>query len=297
MPKDKPKENQKAKRSRMAAPRAKRKAAAPAAQLRSADVETVCTAGSGPVVVLKFPAPAAAPPPTPVPAPRPNPKHVAIVAMGSSAASFLALAASQGGIHTIADEVWTINATASVLHHDRAFVMDDVKHTITREASEGFKVAQGILHWLPNHPGPVYTSTAYPEWPALVEFPIRDVLQSIGGHPYLNTSVAHAVAFAMHLGVQRLSLYGCDFTYPNLHASEAGRGCVEFLLGIATGRGMEISLPDTTTLMDAHVPDDRRLYGYHEPVHVEIVDGQVVVTKGAKQPTDASGTAASAVAS
>jgi hypothetical protein len=209
-----------------------------------------------------------------------SPKHVALVAMGTSSGDFVKLANASGGIHAVADEIWTINATAAVIKHHRAFVMDDIKHTITREAAEGSKVAQGILHWLPKHHGPVYTSKAYPEWPALVEFPLRDVIQAVGGLPYLNTSVAHAIAFAMLLKVEELSLYGCDFTYPDLHAAESGRGCVEYLLGIACGRGMRLNVPSTTTLLDANVPDDRRIYGYHDPVHVEVIDGQVRVTHG-----------------
>lgn len=213
------------------------------------------------------------------------PNHVAIIAMGSSCAAYAQLSAARGGWFGVADEIWAINATAGIFKHHRAFVMDDVKHTITREAEEGAKTAQGILKWLPHSKVPVYSSKAYPEWPALVEYPLRDVLQSIGGLDYLNTSVAHAVAFAIHLGVKEISLYGCDFTYPDLHASESGRGCVEYWLGVATSKGIRIGLPGTTTLMDAQVPDGKRIYGYHEPVYARVVDGQVEVSHGTPFPT------------
>ncbi len=209
-----------------------------------------------------------------------NPKSVAIVAMGGSMGSFTQLACAKGGVEAIADEIWTINATAAVIKHHRAFVMDDLRHTIPREAEEEKRmVAAGILKWLPAHPGPVYTSTAYPEYPALVEFPLRDVLQSVGGFPYLNTTVAYAIAFAIHLKVKELHLYGCDYTYPDVHISESGRGCAEFLLGIAANRGMQLHLPETTTLLDFNVPLDRRFYGYHGPLLSDVVDGQVVLTR------------------
>lgn len=250
---------------------------------RQSEVTEATTTVSAPSVTVGFPSASLAP--APLTAPRwklhAKPKHVAIVAMGSSASAFTQLVASQGGIHAVVDEVWTINATAALFQHHRAFVMQDIKHNIMREAREGKKIAQGILDWLPLHPGPVYTSTAYPEWPALVEFPLRDALQAIGGLDYLNTSVAHAIAFAMHLGVEELSLYGCDFTYPDIHASESGRGCVEYLLGLWCGRGLRVNLPTSTTLMDAHVESTRRLYGYHDPVRVELVEGKVVVTRNA----------------
>lgn len=220
---------------------------------------------------------------------RPSPKRVAIVAMGASIGAYCQLASSRGGWFEVADEVWAINATAAVVKHHRAFVMDDVKHTIHKEAHEDKRAtALGILRWLPNHPGPVYTSKAYPEWPALVEYPLRDVLQAVGGVEYMNTTVAYAVGMAMYLGVQELSLYGCDFTYPNIHAAESGRGCVEYLLGIACSRGMQLNLPDTTTLLDANVEDGRRLYGYLDPVYVRVADGQV--TLSSTKPTVATAT-------
>lgn len=225
---------------------------------------------------------------------KPLPKHVALIAMGASSADFVKVANGMGGSFTMADEIWTINATAAVLFHDRAFVMNDIKHHITKEAEEGKKIAKGILKWLPVHPGPVYTSTPYHEWPALVRYPLRECVQAIGGLAYLNTSVAYAIAFAMFLKVERLSLYGCDFTYPNAHVSESGRGCVEFLLGIACARGIKIECPASTTLLDANKPDGRRTYGYVDEVHSEIVDGKVQITYGPKPTataTDAGPTA------
>lgn len=212
---------------------------------------------------------------------RPLPKHVAIVAMGKSCAEYVQTACGLGSGRNLADEIWAINATAAILQHDRAFVMDDVQLTLPREAAEGKKVAQEILqNWLPKHPGPVYTSTVYPEYPALVEFPLAAVVQAIGGFPYLNTSVAHAIGFAMMIGVKDLSLYGCDFTYPDIHASEAGRGCVEFLLGRASAQGIGIRVPPTTTLFDSNVPHDFAIYGYPRGVRVTVKDGLSQVTHG-----------------
>lgn len=209
-----------------------------------------------------------------------GPRRIAIVAMGASNASYITMAASNGHRAEIADEVWAINAMAGLIYHDRAFVMDDVKYVLADQTKNGRKVAAGVFKWLPAHDKPVYTTTAYPEWPALVEYPVADVLQSIGGVPYLNNTVAYAVAYAIYLGVKEISLFGCDFSYPDAHISESGRGCVEFLLGTAAARGISINLPDTTTLLDAHVPMNRKLYGYHQPVTPEVVDGKIVLKRG-----------------
>jgi hypothetical protein len=53
-----------------------------------------------------------------------------------------------------------------------------------------------------------------------------------------------------------------DFTYPDAHDAEKGRACVEFWLGIAAARGVELEVPKTTSLMDAMYPRDKRFYGY-----------------------------------
>jgi hypothetical protein len=41
--------------------------------------------------------------------------------------------------------------------------------------------------------------------------------------------------------VKKISLFGMDFTYPNAHDAEKGRACVEFWLGIAAARGIELA--------------------------------------------------------
>ena len=82
------------------------------------------------------------------------------------------------------------------------------------------------------------------------------------GHDYFNSTAAYAIAFAIHTGAKIISVFGMDFTYPNVHDAEKGRACVEFWLGQAHARGIKINLPKTTTLMDSCYPRSSRLYGY-----------------------------------
>jgi hypothetical protein len=123
-----------------------------------------------------------------------------------------------------------------------------------------------MVAWLRKHPGPIYTSIVREGYPGLVPFPLQEVLNrkhdSNGGAPYFNSTAAYAVAYAVHIGVKRLSLFGLDYTLPNVHRAEKGRACVEFWLGIAAARGMEITIPETSSLMDACATDRDRLYGY-----------------------------------
>lgn len=199
----------------------------------------------------------------------PRPEAVAIVAMGASSSDYTNRAARNGGRKAIADETWAINAMGGIIEHDRLFAMDDLSELVHDARKHDKKVAGGMLDWLPGHPGPVYMVRKYQMVPGAVLYPVEAVLNSIG-FPYLNNSVAYAVAYAIHIGVGAIKLFGCDFTYPDQHASESGRGCVEWLLGMAGERGIHIEVSQSTTLLDAHLPMDRRLYGFDEPVVPEM---------------------------
>jgi hypothetical protein len=118
-----------------------------------------------------------------------------------------------------------------------------------------------MVDWLKTTPIPVLTSMTYPEYPSLVEFPLEDVLNDLG-HAYLNNTGAYAVAYAVFMEVDQISLFGMDYTYANVHDAEKGRACVEFWLGVAHARGIKINLPQETSLMDACNTQEQRLYGY-----------------------------------
>lgn len=189
------------------------------------------------------------------------PKHVAILGLGPSLTQYLEITKRLGGRSRFCDEVWTINALGDVFAGDLVFHMDDVRiQEIRAQASPESNIA-AMLGWLKTHQGPVMTSRAHPAYPCLVEFPLEDVLNDLG-HDYFNSTAAYAIAFAIHIGVEKISVFGMDFTYPDAHDAEKGRGCVEFWLGTAAARGIKISLPKTTTLMDAMNSRAARLYGY-----------------------------------
>ena len=189
------------------------------------------------------------------------PAHVVILGLGPSVTQYLEFSKRLGGRHKLADEVWAINALGSVFNCDRIFHMDDVRIQEIRAAASPDSNIAAMLGWLKKHPGPIYTSRVHPDYPGLVAFPLADVMNSTG-HAYLNNTAAYAVAYAIHIGVKKISLYGCDFTYPGAHDAEKGRGCVEFWLGFAAARGIQIAIPRQSSLMDALVPDGKRLYGY-----------------------------------
>ena len=194
------------------------------------------------------------------------PESVAIVAMGASSHTYMSVASQAGDRHRVADETWVINAMAGVLAHDRVFHMDDMRLQEMRAAVNPKSNVAGLANWLRTHPGPIYTSRAYPEFPGAVEFPLAEVMTKTG-HGYFNSTVAYALAYALHMkltqgGPTRLELYGMDFSYPNGHKREKGRACVEFWLGLCSAHGMDIIIAQDSTLMDACVPEPEKMYGY-----------------------------------
>lgn len=204
-----------------------------------------------------------------------GPGHVAIVGLGPSCVTFFELTRRLGGVSAWCDEVWGINAIGDTLRCDRVFHMDDVKVQEARAALKPDGNIAAMVRWLKTHPGPIYTSVVREGYPGLVAFPLEEVLNrkhdGNGGAPYFNSTAAYAIAFAIHIGVERISLFGLDYTLENHHHAEKGRACCEFWLGIAAARGIEITVVDTSSLMDACEPPEARLYGY-DCVDVRLVD-------------------------
>lgn len=187
--------------------------------------------------------------------------HVAILGLGPSVRQFLEITKRWGGRRAYCDEVWGINALGDVFACDRVFHMDDVRiQQIRADARPDSNIAQ-MLKWLKTTPTPVVTSRAHPDYPSLVEFPLAEVVTEFP-LAYFNSTAAYAVAYALHLKAKKISCFGMDFTYPDAHDAEKGRACVEFWLGMAAARGVEIALPKTTSLLDAMNPQDQRFYGY-----------------------------------
>lgn len=208
------------------------------------------------------------------------PRRVAIVGLGPSIDAFVSYARRSGGKSAICDEVWGINAVGDVLKCDRIFHMDDVRIQEIRAKADPTSNIANMLKWMRKDVGvPIYTSRSHPDYPSLVDFPLADVLNSCDSDRYFNSTAAYAVAFAVHIGVSNIQCYGMDFTYPNAHDAERGRGCVEYWLGKAKARGILISTPKMSSLLDGCVKPEERLYGY-DTVNVRLggTEGNLTVT-------------------
>lgn len=210
----------------------------------------------------------------------PVPEHVAILGLGPSCHEYLNLAKALGSRRKVCDEVWAINALGDAFQCDRVFHMDDIRVQEIRAAAKPESNIAAMLEWLKEHPGPIYTSRPHPDYPGLVAYPLADVINSTK-QSYFNSTAAYAVAYAIHIGVKKISCYGMDFTYPNSHHAERGRACVEYWLGIAQARGIGIRIPRTSSLMDGC--EGRSYYGYDTlDVSVDVNDGVAEVSFSVK---------------
>lgn len=204
-------------------------------------------------------------------------KRVAIIAYGPSMHAYVNLAKALGGRHMLVDEVWGINAVASVIRCDRAFHMDDVRIQQVRVDAQPDSNIKAMLDWLKTADVPVYTSRLHPDFACLVEYPLADVLNRVGGLPYFNSTPAYAVALAIAEGFSEISLFGLDYAYANSHHAEKGRACIEFWCGQAMARGIDVIIPNTSSLLDACLAQS--LYGYgrfgSRDVALKLVKGRV----------------------
>jgi len=205
------------------------------------------------------------------------PKVVSLVALGSSKLAFFHETMLTGNPRGLADEVWVINKLGVSVKHDMLFRMDDMRQVYScndksykgGNIEDSRRVHDVYNEFLRNTDKPVVTSTAYPEYPTAVEYPLEGVINTIG-YSYFRTTPAYAAAFAIHIGVKQLRVFGCDFVYPgNKFLAESGRANMEFILGIGMTMGMEVWLPPTTTLMDRCIPTKQKMYGYADPIEVK----------------------------
>lgn len=193
---------------------------------------------------------------------------VALIGMGPSLTSYLTECLTQEYQPNHADEVWAINMASNVVWHDVVIWMDDLFQ------QEQFK--PGLFSALRRRKRPVITTVSNREiLPMSYDYPIDDITAlsiPIFGKAYFNNGVAMAIAYAIHKGVKTLKMYGCDFTYPDRNYAESGRGCTEAWMALASASGMEIVLPDKTSLFDAVSVGDG-IYGYAEQPVVDLPNG------------------------
>ena len=198
-----------------------------------------------------------------------RPKNIAIVALGPSAYSFFRRSMSNTGVEKPFDEVWTLNRGFAGFHHDKLFVMDDLRWVEEHRNKEYAK-------FLKNHDRPIITSTPYPEYPTSVPYPLKQVKDFHEDDIFAVNTVAYMVAYALYIGVKELSIFGADFVYKDGTVVEEGGMAVAYMLGRCKMHDCIHTLPGETTMIYANQVKQfgdgtvgREPYGYHRVREME----------------------------
>ncbi len=69
------------------------------------------------------------------------------------------------------------------------------------------------------------------------------------GQPYFTNTIAYMMALAIMEGFERIELYGVEMAAGTEYAYQ--KACLEYFIGMAQGRGIEIYLPEHCSLMNA----------------------------------------------
>lgn len=196
-------------------------------------------------------------------------KAVVIVAMGSSRNDFTTLQMTENRPELLKDaEVWGINYLGAAWHVDRIVHVDPV------QAYLGNDVVREMCERTAKSGSPFYTSWPCERYPNHVLYPFDKIVQTLGVH-YINGSVSAAIALALYEGFNEISLFGCDFSYPDAHVAESGRACCEFWLAIATQRGVKIAVAQTSTLLDINI--GQQPYGWFaDPMKPPVMGGRLM---------------------
>jgi|TARA_R100000084_G_scaffold100140_1_gene54747 hypothetical protein len=184
-------------------------------------------------------------------------KKVAIVGLGISQVDF-AIGLQNGRTW---DEVWCINSAAATYPCDRIFMLDPASRFFdTQDAGKQTSVMCRVLSETET---PVYTCELDSRVKNPVMYPVEEVCNDTKC-AYLNNTVAYAIAFALWNKVDRLDLFGIDFSYKeNMHFAEAGRACVEFWISKCMSADILIGISGRSTVLDSNVPATEKLYGFH----------------------------------
>jgi len=207
--------------------------------------------------------------------------NVAIVGLGSSYSDFISARIAS---HTF-DEVWGINCIGAIIHVDKTFMMDPVTRFLdTENAGSQTQVAREFLK---TNSKPIITCELDKRVKNLELFPLKEVATDLG-ICYFNNTVAYAMAYAVWKKVEKIHLYGIDYSYKDVNIAEAGRACCEFWCAIAISKGIKLEIAQRSGLLDTNVPDNEKLYGYHrleDPLVQTVDQGSLLITKQSQIPS------------
>jgi hypothetical protein len=149
-------------------------------------------------------------------------------------------------------EFWTL-AQRVEKRADRIFEIH-CKEIIEKRNEE--KKVKSLADYLnnryPNNP-PVYTIEKFENIINRVDYPLQkaiDFVKSHGGNEhYISSSISYMIALAILEQVDEILIYGVSMTHKTEYKQQ--RPNCEWLLGIASGLGIKITIPEQSPLLKA----------------------------------------------
>jgi hypothetical protein len=127
------------------------------------------------------------------------------------------------------------------------------------------------LEWLKECKQPVYMLFRNQGWtlevPSCVVYPIRDITRTLKVEPYFTCTFAYEIALALYEGFTTIGLWGVNLPLGSPRERIFESRCVEWWIGFAQGRGVEVIIPKNDILGKCE-----HLYGYDyhtEKAHIQ----------------------------
>lgn len=178
---------------------------------------------------------------------------------------------------------------------DRAFVMDQEDWIIRKNNTLGRDICKEIN----SYNFPVYVSKPWADLDHWVEYPLNHVISGIPnlkhkilkktergeewdeiqGKYFLN-SFCYMLALAIFERYERIEMYGIDMANmdgrPTNDTFEDERSCVNFWVGVAIGRGIEVSISKDSRITKPISPKNPCLYGYEVREDLKKIRAEVI---------------------
>ena len=137
-------------------------------------------------------------------------------------------------------EIWTLNQIYR--HVPRATRHFDIHCNWEEDNVEG----TDHRGWITDSPIPVYMMETHDEFPNAVRYPIERVIED-AGIDYFTSTVTFEVGLAMLEGFKEIALFGIDLIVGTEYSVQ--KACLEFWLGMAHARGINVRIPDECALL------------------------------------------------
>ena len=141
-------------------------------------------------------------------------------------------------------EYWGCNNTYKKVkvELDKLFIMHDLYST-------QYNKEKNLIKEINEKSFPVYTLGKYAELKNGVQYPMKKIIKEFKVAYFLN-NISYMLALAILQKPKCIGMFGVDMSFgTNVEYMQNEKACIEFWLGLATGRGIEIHIPQQSTVM------------------------------------------------